>query len=166
MKYEKTVLLVVFSAGVLVGSNLDYFKGDVPKVTNSLPANTPTAQLAIPESVVVELKDGSAFGSEPDLVSAMQGCEVKSKLGCAERVICTGFAEGGSSSKIDLLMAQHKAEGVALSEAAQYVSKQAKVVEKLPNDLSAQDLQRYTIVGGQSFPKDNLVAVAIGYNCK
>jgi hypothetical protein len=53
-------------------------------------------------------------------------------------------------------MAQHKAEGIALSEAAQYVNKQAKVLEKLPTDLLAQDLQRYTIVGGQSFPKDNL----------
>jgi hypothetical protein len=166
MKYEKTVLLVVFGAGILVGNNLDFFKSDAPKLTSSLSTDATTTPLVTPESLVVELKDGTAFGAEPDLVSAMQGCEVKSKSGCSDRVICTGFAEGGSSSKIDLLMAQHKAEGVALSEAAQYVNKQAKVLEKLPTDLLAQDLQRYTIVGGQSFPKDNLVAIAIGYNCK
>jgi hypothetical protein len=166
MKYEKIVLIVVFAAGVLVGKNLNYFKNDIFKITSSLSADSTSMSLETPEPLVVVLKDGNAFGSEPDLVSTMQGCEIKSKPGCSDRVICTGYAEGGSTSKIDVLMAQHKAEGVALSEAAQYVNKQSKMLEKLPNDLPVQDLQRYKIVGGQSFPKENLVAIAIGYNCK
>lgn len=159
MKYEKTVLLVVFSAGVLVGNNLDYFNHDM---FNNLGGIFSDEKSLTPEQIVMDLKDGSAFGSEPDLVSSMQGCEVKSKLGCNDRVICTGFAEGVSGSKIELLMAQHKAKGVALNEAVQYTQSQSKATSALP----APDLQQFTIVGGSSMPKDNLVAVAIGYNCK
>lgn len=159
MKYEKTVLLVVFSAGVLVGNNLDFFNHDTFKQLGELTLNEKSLTS---EQIVMDLKDGSPFGSEPDLVSSMQGCEVKSKLGCNDRVICTGFAEGVSGSKIELLMAQHKAKGVALNEAVQYTQSQSKATSALP----AQDLQQFTIVGGISMPKDNLVAVVIGYNCK
>jgi hypothetical protein len=166
MKYEKTVLLVVFSAGVLVGNNLDFFNHDTFKPLSNLTTNTPDVKSLSPEQIVMDLKDGSTFGPEPDLVSSMQGCEVKSKLGCNDRVICTGFAEGVSGSKIELLMSQHKAKGVALNEAVQYTEAQSKVTNHLPNTFLAQDLQQYTIVGGNSMPKENLVAVAIGYNCK
>jgi hypothetical protein len=166
MKYDKAVLLLVFGAGILVGNNLDFLKKNVLKITRSFSIDDKNTPLETHESLALDLNDGTAFGSEPELVSSMQGCEVKSKSGCSDRVICTGFAEGGSSSKIELLMTQHKAEGIALTEAVQYVNKQLIVNEKLVNDLPVQDLRSYTIIGGQIYSRENLVAIAIGYNCK
>jgi hypothetical protein len=159
MKYEKTVLILVFSAGVLVGDNLDFFSHDIAKDTSSSTVIAPVEPL-----VATNLTEGLSFGPEPDLVADMQGCEIKAKLGCTERVICTGYAEGSSSSKIDLLMSQHKAKGVALNLAVEYT--QSKPGQTVSTAFPEQDLPRYTIVGGRNFIKDNLVAVAIGYNCK
>ena len=96
-----------------------------------------------------------------DYSSNTEGCELKERTNCSTGVICTGISQFKNESKADILMAEYKARGFAIIQAADFIKRtQNNNQESLDNFI-----QNYRTLSIRHDVTEKLVYVAIGLKC-